>query len=69
MQESSTRREYGLMGLWGICVRPPAGGIAPWACFSKSNAQWGVLPFPLFSTKEEADTAFTENASTKRSTE
>ena len=56
------------MRLWWIGFQPPCGGFAPWSRFSKSpqwyardNFSWGDLPFPLFSTKEEADAAFAEN--------
>ena len=54
------------MQLWWIGFQPPTGGVAPWGMFSKSPQRqqvgaWGVLPFPLFQTKEEADIAFTEN--------
>jgi len=63
---SSTERSL-VTGRWAIGYEPPHGGLAVWGAFSKSsqgypqNDSWGVLPFPLFRDKEEADAAFTEN--------
>ena len=62
---SSTERSL-TMHLWAIGYRPPLGGFAVWGKFKNpqwyhSHDSWGVLPFPLFSDKEEAANALAEN--------
>jgi hypothetical protein len=65
---SSTERTFSLSFCWVIGFQPPSEsfirGFATWGMLSKT-VQWhpqsGVLPFPLFQDKEEADAAFAEN--------